>query len=425
VSTVDLSEPSISPPAAPARAARILVVDDVEANLLVLSKMVRVLGHVAVTAPDAITAIAAAKKERPDLILMDVMMPGVDGIEATRRLKADPDTRLVPVVVVTALTESAARRRAIEAGADDFISKPVDGLELGFRVKALLAVKRTYDELEEARAKAAEADRLKTEFLSSVSHELRTPLTAISSAARILVKHGAERPEALAKFAPIIVEQSARLSRLLDEVLDLAKLEAGGTPFGRAPVDVAALASSVAATFDAIASEKGISLRVELRPLPEGTGWVSGDRDRLTQVLVNLLSNAVKFTPPGGAIRIAVARVSPEEALRWGVTPLGGAETEAGAVGEGAGGAPGAVLVAVEDTGPGIAPENQQLVFEKFRQVADAATGKPAGTGLGLTISREIVERFGGRIGVRSAPGQGSRFTVALPECAAPDGKAA
>lgn len=411
---MDLSEPAISPPSAPARAARILVVDDVEANVLVLSKMVRVLGHVPLSAPDALKAIAAAKSERPDLILMDVMMPGVDGIEATRRLKADPETRLIPVVVVTALTESAARRRAIEAGADDFLSKPVDGLELGLRVKALLAVKRTYDELERARARAAEADRLKTEFLSSVSHELRTPLTAISSAARILVKHGADKPEALAKFAPIIVEQSARLSRLLDEVLDLAKLEAGGTPFGYAPVDVSALASSVAETFDAITAEKGITLRVEVRPRPEGTGWVSGDRDRLTQVLVNLLSNAVKFTPSGGAIRIAVARVGPEEALRWGVTPRGGGEE-----GRERGESRGAVLVAVEDTGPGIAPENQQLVFEKFRQVADAATGKPAGTGLGLTISREIVERHGGRIGVRSAPGQGSRFTVALPECGA------
>jgi len=115
------------------------------------------------------------------------------------------------------------------------------------------------------------------------------------------------------------------------------------------------------------------------------------------------MSNAVKFTPPAGAIRIALARVGCEEAATWSVAVSPGR---------------GAVLVAVEDTGPGIAPENQQLVFEKFRQVEDKASGKPSGTGLGLTISREIVERHRGRLTLRSAPGQGSRFTVALPECA-------
>jgi putative two-component system response regulator len=137
---------------------------------------------------------------------MDVMMPVMDGIEATRR-SADPTTRLIPVVVVTALTDAKARQAAIEAGADDFLSKPIDALELQIRVKALLAVKRIYDELEAARRKAEEQDRLKTEFLASVSHELRTPLTAIASAAKILVKHGAEKKETLTRFAPMLVEQ--------------------------------------------------------------------------------------------------------------------------------------------------------------------------------------------------------------------------
>lgn len=396
-------------PAAPSvetSSARILVVDDVEANVMVLSKMVRVLGHVPLVASNATVAIGKATAESPDLILMDVMMPGIDGIEATRRLKADPATRLIPVVVVTALTDAASRRRAIEAGADDFLSKPVDSLELALRVKALLAVKRTYDDLEAARAKAAEADRLKTEFLSSVSHELRTPLTAIASAAKILVRHGVSRPEALGKFAPVIVEQCARLTRLLDEVLDLAKLEAGGTVWRDEAVRMSVIVNSVGDTFDAITAEKGIALKVQVKPETPGEGWVRGDADRLTQVLVNLMSNAVKFTPAGGTIRLAQARVGPDDAPRWGVSPGPGL---------------GAVLVAVEDTGQGIAPENQRLVFEKFRQVTDASGAKPGGTGLGLTISRQIVGRHGGFLGLRSSPGQGSRFTVALPECPAPE----
>ena len=393
--------------AEPARAARILVVDDVEANVLVLSKMVKVLGHVPLSASDGETAIVRARAEAPDLILMDVMMPGIDGIEATRRLKADPATRLIPVVVVTALTDADSKRKALEAGADDFVSKPVDSLELQFRVRALLAVKRTYDELERARAGATEAERLKTEFLASVSHELRTPLTAIASAAKILVRYGIERPETVTKFAPVIVEQTNRMTRLLDGVLDLTRLEEGHGGWREGVFLAEEVVLEAAEMFGPVTQEKGISLQVQVRPAEPGLGFVRGDRDRLTQVLVNLASNAVKFTAEGGTIRIASARVAADEAARWGIAPQAGR---------------GGYLIAVEDNGVGIAPENHQLVFERFRQVTDAQHGKPQGTGLGLAICREIVERLGGRILLRSAPGKGSQFTVALPESEAPVG---
>lgn len=375
--------------------------DDVDVNVLVLSKMVRVLGHQVSTATNGAEAVTKAHAEKPDLVLMDVMMPVMDGIEATRRLKADPETKLIPIVVVTALTNAKDRQAAVEAGADDFIGKPIDALELQLRLKALLAVKRTYDELEAARAKASEADRLKTEFLSSVSHELRTPLTAIASAAKILVKHGVERPDSVAKFAPIIAEQCARMTRLLDEVLDMAKIESGKATWRDEVFRAFDVVESVGDTFRASAHEKGILFGVQIRPAATGEAYVRGDRDRLTQVLVNLTSNAMKFTPKGGSIRLLAARVGPAEAAGWGFAAAPGR---------------GAVLLAVEDTGVGIAPENQTLVFEKFRQVEDTASGKPQGTGLGLSICREIVEHLGGRIGLRSAPGKGSRFTVALPE---------
>jgi len=383
--------------------ARILVVDDVEANVVVLSKMVKVLGHAPIHAQDGEAAIARARAEAPDLILMDVMMPGIDGIEATRRLKGDPLTRLIPIVVVTALTDAESRKRALEAGADDFLTKPVDSLELQLRIRALLAVKRTYDELEKARSKAAEGDRLKTEFLASVSHELRTPLTAIVSAAKILVRYGAERPDTVTKFAPVIVDQCARMTRLLDEVLDLTRLEEGEGVWREELFPASEVVLQAAEMFGPVTQEKGISLQVQVRPAEAPQGLVRADRDRLTQVLVNLVSNAVKFTSAGGTIRIAAARVGPEEALRWGLQSPPGL---------------GAYLMAVEDNGLGIAPEHQQLIFERFRQVTDPSQGKPRGTGLGLAICREIIQRLGGRIGLRSAVGKGSQFTVALPEAA-------
>lgn len=400
MTTPDFSDTWTAPAPGPSRGARVLVVDDVEANVLVLSKMIRVLGHATSSAPDGEEAIRKAKAERPDLVLMDVMMPGIDGIEATRRLKADPDTRLIPIVVVTALSDNVSKKRAIDAGADDFLGKPVDAMELQLRVKSLLSVKRTYDALDAERRKAADADRLKTQFLTSVSHELRTPLTAIASAAKILVKHRT-RADALERFPPMILEQSERLARLLDDVLDMAKLESGGVTFREETFLAAEIVTSVGKMFQPIAEEKGLKLDLLVRPADPGRGAVRGDRDRLTQVLVNLMSNAVKFTSAGGAVRIAMARVGPDEAPRWGVSPPAGC---------------GAVLVAVEDTGVGIAPENQQVVFEKFRQVEEPGRGRPQGTGLGLAICREIVERHRGRIGLRSEPGQGSRFTVVLPE---------
>lgn len=399
----DATDTYTRPPAPSLRAGKVLIVDDVPANLLVLSKMVKALGHVPSSASSGLEALERAHAEPPDLILMDVMMPGVDGIEATRRLKADPRTRLVPVVVVTALTDADARRRSAEAGADDFLCKPVDTLELQLRVRSFLAVKRTYDELEAARAKAAEQDRLKTEFLASISHELRTPLTAIASAGKILARHGGEKPETVAKFAPVIVEQCSRLTRILDEVLDFARLDAGGAPWHDDVFAAFGAVEAVGAMFSAMAEERGIALTVQLRPAGPGEAIVRGDRDRFTQVLVNLMSNAMKFTPAGGRIRMAAARVGPDDAAQWGVVPLPGR---------------GAVLVAVEDSGIGIAPEHQKVIFERFRQVADPATGRPSGAGLGLAICQDLVGRFGGRVGLRSAPGQGSRFTVALPEAA-------
>lgn len=404
MTTTELSGPGTTGIAPPALRGRILVVDDVPANVTVLSKIVQILGHEPIPAAGGEEAVERARAARPDLVLMDVMMPGVDGIEATRRLKADPDTRLVPVVIVTALTDSDARKRAAEAGADDFMTKPVDALELSLRIRSFLAVKRTYDELEASRARASQQDRLKTEFLASVSHELRTPLAAVAAAARTLWRDGGSRPESVARLAPMILEECSRLGRILDEALEFARLDAGVLPWAESSFAAAPCVEAVAATFAPMAEEKGVSLSSQVRPPGPGEGTLRGDRDRFLQLLSNLTSNALKFTPPGGTVRLALARAGPADAPRFGVTPPAGR---------------GLVLVAVEDTGVGIAPENQKLIFERFRQVADPATGRPSGAGLGLAICQDLVERFGGRIGLRSAPGQGSRFTVALPEAPA------
>jgi Na+/proline symporter/signal transduction histidine kinase len=239
-------------------------------------------------------------------------------------------------------------------------------------------------ELSAANERLKELDRLKDDFISTVTHELRTPLTSIRSLSEIL--QGDPRLD-LAKrrqFIGIIVKESERLTRLINQVLDLAKLESGAADWHTVDVDLKELIEETAATTGQLMRDKSVTLTLNL---PDGLPRVRCDRDRLTQVLINLLANAVKFSPAeGGRIVVTLARTA-DRMLR----------------------------VDVRDNGIGIAPADQASIFEKFHQVGDTLTGKPQGTGLGLPISRRIIEHFGGRLWVQSAPGRGATFSFTLP----------
>jgi Na+/proline symporter/nitrogen-specific signal transduction histidine kinase len=240
------------------------------------------------------------------------------------------------------------------------------------------------NELRVANERLKELDRLKDDFVSTVSHELRTPLTSIRSFSEILHDHPELDDGQRRQFLGIVIKESERLTRLINELLDLAKIEAGGLDWQMARVDAAELVREAAQSIGQLFRDKGVVLELDL---PDGPLPVDGDRDRLTQVLMNLLSNAVKFSPAGrGRVILAADRV--------------GAQVE----------------IVVSDNGPGIAARDQHVIFERFRQVGDTLTGKPQGTGLGLAISRMIVEHHRGRIRVVSGtPGEGATFRVTLP----------
>ncbi|MGV8967247.1 MAG: ATP-binding protein [Cellulomonas sp.] len=243
-------------------------------------------------------------------------------------------------------------------------------------------------ELTEANLRLLELDRLKDDFVSTVSHELRTPLTSIRAFSEILLDNpdltGAERAE----YLRIIVTESERLTRLINQVLDLAKLESGGAPWQLGPVALDEVIAACTQAAVQLLRDRAITLEV-VAPVPSPV--VRADRDRLLQVLLNLLSNAVKFCPP------STGRVRIEAGLRAGV-----------------------VQVDVHDNGPGIAAADHELIFEKFRQGGDTRTARPPGTGLGLPISRAIVERLGGRLWVASDLGSGATFSFTVPVSATP-----
>lgn len=227
-----------------------------------------------------------------------------------------------------------------------------------------------------------ELDRMKSDFVSTVSHEIRTPLVAIISAAKIVRKKGTESAAVNAKFSNIIIDEGMRLNRLINDLLDLSKLDAGKVEWNIVNASPSELLRRVAEAARPRAEEEKISLLCDVRPdLPE----VRADVDRVIQVLTNLLDNAIKFTPPGGRVEVSASATDG-----------------------------GFVRFEVKDTGIGIAGDSQKSVFERFRQIGDVMTDKPKGTGLGLAISKEIVEYLGGMIGVDSEPGNGSDFWFTL-----------
>lgn len=245
-------------------------------------------------------------------------------------------------------------------------------------------------ELRAANERLTELDRLKDDFVSTVTHELRTPLTSIRAFTEILHDNPDLEPGERKRFLGIVLQEAERLSRLIGQVLDLAKLESGRAEWKASDVDLRAVVlDSVEATGQLFRARR---VAVETT-LPESVPPVRADRDRLQQVLINLLSNAAKFAPADVG-RVAVALASTDRAVR----------------------------VDVRDNGPGVAPADRAMIFEKFRQAGDAMTDRPAGTGLGLPISRQIIDHFGGRLWVEDAPGGGARFAFELPR---PDAAAA
>ncbi len=238
-------------------------------------------------------------------------------------------------------------------------------------------------ELRAANEQLKELDRLKDDFMSTVTHELRTPLTSIRAFSEILLANPDVELEQRRKFLSIITKETERLTRLINQVLDLAKIESGRAEWHVTRVDVRELVTETLAGMSQLFKEKAIE--VETR-LPERVPPVLADLDRVIQVLLNLLSNAVKFcAPERGRIEVRVSEN------------------------------PGSVRVDVRDNGPGIRPEDQAIIFDKFRQVGDTLTEKPSGSGLGLHISRQIVEHFGGRMWVESRFGEGACFSFTLP----------
>ncbi len=384
----------------------ILVVDDTKLNIDILVDILKDSYTLSV-ATSGPKALAQALQSPPDLVLLDIMMPGMDGYEVCRRLKESEATRDIPVIFITALSDSRAVVQGLTCGAVDYITKPMDPAEVRARVRthlSLLKARRDLEhktrELQASNKRLQELDDIKSSFLSAVAHELRTPLTSILGFAKLVRKdfHRSflgltvgnpalqSKGRRIEENLAVISEEGARLSRMINDVLDLTKIESGRVQWRDEPFTLEPVARlAVKAVQGLVQLKPDLVLLVDLA---EGLPRIVADRDRVEQVLINLLHNAIKFTEKGQVL-------------------LQARHTEAGGL-----------RVSVQDTGVGIPPEEIERVFNKFHQVISDDTlpaTKHKGTGLGLPICKQIVEHYGGRIWAESTPGQGTRMTFELP----------
>lgn len=370
----------------------ILVVDDVEQNVAVVSQILRTNGYGVMAAFNGETALRMLEKRIPHLILLDIMMPGMDGFEVCAKIKENENLSQIPIIFLSALSDTDVKVKAFNTGGVDYISKPFQEAEVLARVAVHIKIARLEHEQRELIDQLSERNEEKDRLMQIVSHDLRSPLGGIKGLSQILADgEEAEMPELVREFSEIIVQTSDTLLNLVNDLLDLAKIESGKQRVNLAEFDIIGTLQNAVKLQEKVAQSKGLQLIFE-QTLATVPFQIVADEPKIMQVINNLLSNAIKFTPKGGSVAL---RVQPQNDDR--------------------------LLIMVQDTGIGIPAEHLPRVFEKFGSHQRSGTSGEKGTGLGMTIVKRFVELHGGAIDVESQQGKGTTFTMSLPIIAVPN----
>lgn len=364
-------------------AACILNVDDDDANRYAKSRILKRAGYQIVEAASGMDALRLVKESKPELVLLDVKLPDINGLDVCRRIKEDPLTSHIMVLQISASHVTTPDRvLGLECGADTYLTEPVESTELLATVQALLRLYKREEENRQLLVQLREADRQKDDFIATLAHELRNPLHPIRGAVELLRLNPKLDPE-VRLSRDVIDQQVNHLSRLIDDLLDVARITRDKLDLRKEKLCLADVIRGAVESSRAFLELHRHRAIVTLAP---ESVQLEGDLVRLTQILVNLLNNAAKYTPEGEKI--------------WISANVDGAHA----------------IVSVKDGGVGIASDKLPHVFEKFYQVDASLERSESGLGLGLTLTRRLVELHGGTVEARSdGSGKGSEFIVSLP----------
>ncbi len=361
---------------------KVLFVDDTEDNLDLLEFALKKKPITMFRASSGKECLIVAEEQHPDMIVLDIQMPEMDGFETLRRLRANPETATIPVIFLTAIKrDPQSIAEGILLGAEEYLTKPIDLEELFARVRSIYRVMAMQRELEQ----------VKSQFMAMLVHDLRTPLTIIISSIDYITRHygdGKSLDADSIKLMQTVLASTRGMSYLVNDLLDLSKYQAGQIQLNKQTITIHELIEESLQPFLLQFKQKNIALNTDVNvDLPR----LDADSGKVVQLMTNLLANAIKFTPDNGSVGIKVEQeTSADKKQQF-------------------------IKVTVSDTGVGMRPEEIPLLFEQYRQVSSAKKTKEKGTGLGLAICKLIAQAHGGTIGVVSELNKGTSFTFTLP----------
>ena len=354
--------------------ATILIVDDMPANLETLFELLQGQGYRILVAEDGQSALHKATYAKPDIILLDVLMPGIDGFETCRHLKQSDQTKDIPVMFMTALSDTPYSAHGFNLGAVDYITKPIRQDDVLTRIRSQLVRKKAENTLRDS------ANKTKSEFLSSMSHEFRTPLNAILGFAQLLeIDEKSPLNKKQQNHVDYIIKAGKHLVLLVENILDLANMAAGQLTLTIAVFDVNDFFAECLPVMASLAKSHNITLENH----DHEAANIRGDFTRTKQVFYNLISNAIKYNRENGSVNIKTTVKD------------------------------GCVRISVTDTGIGIAESDQENLFQPFNRLG-AENSNIEGAGIGLALSRHCVDQMQGSIGYKPES-QGSTFWFELP----------
>jgi signal transduction histidine kinase len=356
--------------------ANILIVDDIPANLKILGEILKGEGYKVRPVPSGMLALQVAEKEKPDLILLDIMMPDMDGYEVCRQLKANPRLCDIPIIFISALNETNDVVKALKTGGVDFVTKP-------FQSEEVIARVQTHVKLYQQSIELVNLNATKDKFFSIIAHDLKGTLGGFMGMTEILAEEMPNMEEAeIQDYLGTLRDASVNLFRLLENLLQWARLKQGAIPFNPEILNFNSVAKECIALLQESAKTKNIEIVQDFKD----EIMVYADNNVLQTILRNLISNAVKFTPKGGVVKIS-ARITDEKSVR----------------------------ISVEDTGIGMSHEMISNLFSPGARTGRNGTDGEPSTGLGLLLCKEFIEKHGGKIHIESEEGKGSAFTFTLP----------